>query len=236
MRTATIELNHFHSGILCEQCCSALVVPRNKMIENLQEHLHALGEIVLIIGKSLAAFLLSVQFIVEAVFPHLNRIKSPDELERERLDKQWTDKKEAIARTELERRLNEDINEEAAYLNSLKLSYAAGSRECFDDAFYTGERNKLIAQTESEPGDPEKDRITLRKYAVDIEQLRLHELHRKQRKMDLQKEVDYHVSEMRRWEDRAYAASDSKEKSHCERESEIHKYKAYYANVAKENL
>ncbi|MFN8549899.1 MAG: hypothetical protein U0103_00325 [Candidatus Obscuribacterales bacterium] len=236
MRTATIELNHFHSGVLCEQCCSALVVPKHKLIENIQENLHALGEIILIMGKSMAAFLLSIQFIVEAIFPHLNRIKSPEELERERLNKAWSDKKDADARAVLEQRLTEDASVEAAYLNSLKLSYAAGSKEYFDDAFYTGERNKLIAQTASESRDPEKDRITLRKYAVDIEQLRLHEMRRKQRKMDLQKEVDYHVSEMRRWEDRAYAASDSKEKSHCERESEIHKYKAYYANVAKENL
>jgi hypothetical protein len=187
-------------------------------------------------GKSLAAFLLGAQFIVEAVFPHLNRIKHPDELEQERRQKEWEAKREAETHATLSERMIADANEEAAYINSLKLSFAASSKEYFDDKFMVDESNKLGDQMQAESRDPVKDRITLRKYAVDIEQLRLHEMRRNKRRDDLQAEVDYHVSEMRRWEDRAYAARDSKEKAHCERESETHKYKAYYANVAKDNM
>jgi hypothetical protein len=135
----------------------------------------------------------------------------------------------------LKKRLMEDANEEAAYLNSLKLSFAH-SKELYEDHFLADQANTLVDEIEVESKDPEKDRITLRKYAVDVEQLRLHEIRQNQRRQQLQEEVDYHVSEMHRWRDRAYAAHDSKQKTHCERESEAHQYKAYYANVAIDNI
>jgi|LakMenEpi03Aug12_release.lakeMendotaPanAssembly.Ray.scaffolds.fasta_scaffold133446_1 hypothetical protein len=235
MRTANIiQLNHIHSGLLCEQCCRALVVPRQKWLEELQEHLHILGEIMLIMGKGFAAALLLAQFIVEAVFPHLNRNKHPDELEFERAQKEWQAKRDTDARKALEDRVTNDANEEAAYLNSLRLSFAHRKESC-DDAFLVEERNNLVDQMEAESRDPEKDRILLRKYAVEIEQLRLHEMLRNQRRRDLQKETDYHVSEMRHWVERANDAPDSEEKARCMRESEIHGNKAQHANNAFEN-
>jgi len=236
MKTATIiERNHVHNSLLCEQCCRTLVVPRHRWLEEAQEHLHALGEVMLILGKSFAGLLLGGQFIVEAIFPHLNRQKHPLEEEYERYQREWEAKREAEAQNALKKRAMDDANEEAAYINSLKLSFAH-SKELYEDHFLTEQRNKLVDQMQVESKDPEKDRILLRKYAVDVEQLRLHEMRQNQRRQQLQTEVDYHVSEMKRWRDRAYAAHDSKERTHCERESEAHQYKAYYANVAIDNI
>lgn len=236
MNTASVaELNFFHNSLLCEQCCRTLVVPKHRWLEQLQEHLHALSEIALIMGKSFAAFLIGTQFIVEAIFPHLNRQKHPDELERERREKEWKAKRDSEINEALERRLAADAREEAAYINSLKLSYVATAKEYYDDRFYTDERNKLVDQIERESKDPEKDRITLRKYAVDVEQLRVHEMRRKQRKNAILNEVDYHVSEMKRWDDRARHANDIAERARCEREFEVHETKAHHARIAHEN-
>ncbi len=236
MRTANIlQFDHFHNPILCEQCCHALVAPKHRLLEHLSEQFHIFGEIMLMIGKSLAALLLGGQFLVEAIFPHLNRQKHPLEEEYERVQLEWKAKREAEAQSALEKRAMDDANEEAAYINSLKLSFAH-SKELYEDNYLTDQRNQLVDQMAVQSKDPEKDRITLRKYAVDVEQLRLHEMRQNRRRMDLQKEVDYHVSEMRRWKDRAYATNDNEEKTHCEREAEVHQYKAYYANVAKDNI
>lgn len=236
MNTANIiGHDHIHNPVLCAHCCRTLVVPRNKLVEEVQEHLHVFGEIMLLFGKNLATLFLGAQFIVEAIFPHLNRQKHPLEKEYERVQKEWEAKREAEAQSDLAKRMAEDAQEETAYLNSLKLSFTH-SKEFHDDAFLIDERNKLVEEIETESKDPAKDRITLRKYAVDVEQLRLFEMRQNERRMQLQKEVDYHVSEMKRWQDRAYAARDSKERTHCERESEVHQYQAYYANVAKDNI
>ncbi|MBI2811404.1 MAG: hypothetical protein HYX67_11325 [Candidatus Melainabacteria bacterium] len=236
MKAANIlELDHVHNPLLCEQCCRAIVVTKHRWLECLQEHLHAFGEILLMLGKSFAMLLLGGQFIVEAIFPHLNRQKHPYELEYERNQREWEAKRDSDAQSALKKRVMDDANEEAAYLNSLKLSFAH-SKELYEDNFLAEQRNKLVDQMEAESKDPEKDRITLRKYAVDVEQLRLFEMRQNQRREQLQNEVDYHVSEMKYWHDRAYAAHDSKERTHCEREKEVHQYKAYYAKVARENI
>ncbi len=236
MKTANIlELDHFHNPLLCEQCCRAMVVPKHRWLEYLQEHLHSFGEIILMLGKSFATLFLSGQFILEGIFPHLNRQKHPYEEEYERYQREWEAKRDSEAQSALEKRVMDDANEEAAYLNSLKLSFAH-SKELYEDNFLADQRNKLVDQMEEESKDPEKDRITLRKYAVDVEQLRLFELRQNQRREQLQNEIDYHVSEMKRWDDRAYAAHDSKERTHCEREREVHQYKAYYAKVARGNI
>ncbi|CAN5235063.1 hypothetical protein BH10CYA1_BH10CYA1_08430 [soil metagenome] len=236
MKTANIlELDHVHNPLLCEQCCRALVVTKHRWLEFLQEHLHSFGEIILMLGKSFAALFLGGQFILEGIFPHLNRQKHPYEEEYERYQQEWESKRESAAQDAVKKRVVDDASEEAAYLNSLKLSFAH-SKELYEDNFLAEQRNKLVDQMTVDTKDPEKDRITLRKYAVDVQQLRLFEMRQNQRREQLQNEIDYHVSEMKDWDDRAYAAHDSKERTHCEREKEVHQYKAYYAKVAKENI
>jgi hypothetical protein len=224
-----------HNPLLCEQCCRMLVIPKHRWLADIQEHLHVFGEIIFAIGKCFAALYLGIEYLVEAVFPHLNRKKDPYELEYERDQQEWEAKREADSQRILNKRIVDEANEDAAYLNSLKVRFAHAP-DAYEDEFLTEQTNKLVAQRDEDPANLEKDRITLRKYAVDLEQLRKHEMRQNQRRESLKDEFNYHEAEMKRWSDRAHAAYDSKEKRLCEREMEVHKYKAQYAKIAHENI
>jgi hypothetical protein len=198
--------------------------------------MHALGEILLILGRGFAVALLLGQFIVEAIFPHLNRNRHrhPDELILERQEEERRAKQEAAERKALEERIHADAKEEAAYINSLKLGFAH-RKEFLDDAFFAEEHNKRIDEMEAGSKDPEKDLAVLRKNAVEAEQLRLQEIRRNERRKQLKRESDYHVSEKIYWRNRADSEPDSEEKARCERQSDYHRDQARYANTARTN-
>jgi hypothetical protein len=231
----TTNQTDVHNPLLCEQCCRMLVMPKHRWLADIQEHLHVFGEIIFTIGKCFAALYLGIQYLFEAVFPHLNRNKDPLELEYERYQREWEAKREADSQRILNKRIVDEANEDAAYLNSLKARFAHAA-DAYEDEFLTEQTNKLAAPRDEDPANLEKDRITLRKCAVDVEQLRKHEMVQNQRRESLKDEFNHHDAEMKRWSDRAHAAYDSKEKRLCEREMEVHKYKAQYAKIAHENI
>lgn len=231
----TYDRRLIHNLPVCEECCRILVIPKHPWQEHLQEHLYALSEITIIAGKHLAAFLLGIEFIVEAIFPHLNRQKTPDELKKEREQIEWEEKREREVIEDEKNRAVADINEESDYINSLKVSYVH-TRDGNNDKAFIDASNKLIAECNAGSCDQRDARITLRKYAVDVEQLRLHEVRLNRRRDDLLSEIDYHVSEESNWINRANASTDSREKSRCKREAEHHQKKVYEAQKALQNI
>jgi hypothetical protein len=245
---ARTDLSYAYNALVCEHCCRMLVAPKHRWVEYLQEYLHTFGEIVFILGNCFAMLYVGGVMLFAAVFSS-HRNSHPYEEEYERYQKEWEDKKKADAERiekqlseeaeadaeRIERRVHEEAAETAAYLNSLKVRFRYAD-DLGDDRFLVDQWNRKVEESRQNPEDGEKDRVTLRTYAVDIESLRLLEMEKQSRRDGLQSKIDYHKYEEQGWQQRLDCASDENEKRRCQREIDFHVGEVKHAKAAKKNV
>lgn len=219
---------------ICEECVHLLVTDKPRWLLLIEDILHAIGEIAYVVGKWLAMLILGAQYLLEAVFPHLNRQKTPQELEAEREQREWEEERERNAQEEAISAVRAEGGAGDAHLGSIKADFKySGDRNLA--AELEAYRNRLTDRLSDSP-DPYLDQVYLRKNTVEAENLHALESARNQRRRQLQDEEKYHKREQERWEDRARAVSDSKEEWRYKREAEHHKMHACHAKTAYENI